>query len=78
MRNSNSRSATCSIRAGFLIVLIVLASTVTGCRWTSTGQNTVGVRMCHPQRYSEALQQFQQALPSEPSNPDANYNPTFI
>lgn len=74
MRNSQSRPTTCPFRGGFLLGLMVLSSTVPGCRWTSTGQNTVGVRMFQQQRYSEALQQFQQALRSDPSNPDAYYN----
>lgn len=58
------------------VALLVLAICVagSGCRWTSTGQNTLGVRLFHQGRYSEALQQFQVALSSDPSNPDAYYN----
>ena len=74
MRNSHARFTACPFGAGFLIVLMVLASTLTGCRWTSTGQNTVGVGMFQQQRYSEALQQFQPALRSDPSNPATYYN----
>jgi Tfp pilus assembly protein PilF len=53
--------------------LAALFST-TGCRWTSTGQNALGVSLYQQGRYSEALQQFQVALSSDPTNPDAYYN----
>lgn len=45
-----------------------------GCRWSSIGQNTVGVRLYEQGRYSEALQQFQTAQRTDPSNPDGYYN----
>lgn len=54
--------------------LLPLCFACGGCRWTSTGQNTLGVRLYQQGRYSEALQQFQTALRSDPSNPDAYYN----
>lgn len=38
------------------------------------GQNTLGVRLYQQGRYAEALQQFQVAQSSDPSNPDAYYN----
>ena len=38
------------------------------------GQNTVEVRLYQQGRYAEALQQFQLAQASDPSNPDAYYN----
>lgn len=52
----------------------ILLCPSTGCRWTSTGQNTLGVRMFQQGSYPQALQQFQVALSSDPSNPDAYYN----
>jgi len=55
-----------------LLVVICLFSI--GCRWTSTGQNTVGVRLFQQGRYPEAMQQFRVALNSDPTNPDAYYN----
>lgn len=54
------------------VLAIVLANS--GCRWTSMGQNTLGVRLYQQGRYSEALQQFQTAQASDPSNPDTFYN----
>jgi len=56
----------------FGLVLCVLS--VSGCRVTSMGQNTLGVRLYQQGRYSEALQQFQTAQVSDPSNPDTYYN----
>ena len=55
----------------WLGVLILLAA---GCRVTSMGQNTLGVRLYQQGRYAEALQQFQTAQVSDPSNPDTYYN----
>lgn len=52
----------------------MMLSVVSGCRWASTGQNTLGVQLYQQGRYPEALQQFQTALSSDPSNPDAYYN----
>lgn len=59
-----------------LVAVIVMSSLVcsSGCRFTSIGQNTLGVRLYQQGRYSEALQQFQTAQTSDPSNPDAYYN----
>jgi Tfp pilus assembly protein PilF len=45
-----------------------------GCRWASSGQNTLGVRLYQQGRYAEALQQFQVAQRTDPQNPDAYYN----
>ena len=45
-----------------------------GCRWSSSGQNAVGVRLYQQGRYAEAMQQFQVAQRTDPSNPDAYYN----
>jgi Flp pilus assembly protein TadD len=58
--------------------LLLACTTVTlfsgGCRLSSMGQNSVGVRLYQQGRYAEALQQFQLAQASDPSNPDAYYN----
>jgi tetratricopeptide (TPR) repeat protein len=47
---------------------------LSGCRWSSSGQNTLGVQMFQQGRYAEALQQFDKAKQVDPSNPDAYYN----
>lgn len=64
----NGRLVNCWV----LLALIAIASS--GCRWTSMGQNTLGVRLYQQGRYTEALQQFQTAQKSDPSNPDTFYN----
>jgi tetratricopeptide (TPR) repeat protein len=56
------------------VCLTLLMVAACGCRVTSTGQNTLGVRLYQQGRYSEALQQFQTAQVSDPSNPDTYYN----
>lgn len=53
---------------------VIAAILLPGCRWTSTGQNTLGVRLYQEGRYAEALQQFQVAQNSDPTNPDTYYN----
>lgn len=49
-------------------------SVLGGCRWASSGQNTLGVSLYQQGRYTEALQQFQSAQTTDPHNPDAYYN----
>lgn len=56
----------------FCLMLCVISAS--GCRVTSMGQNTLGVRLYQQGRYAEALQQFQTAQVSDPSNPDSYYN----
>ncbi len=57
-----------------LLLLACLTAANAGCRVTSMGQNTLGVRLYQQGRYAEALQQFQTAQVSDPSNPDTYYN----
>ncbi len=56
------------------LACLVIIGGVSGCRVTSMGQNTLGVRLFQQGRYSEALQQFQTAQSSDPSNSDTYYN----
>ncbi len=73
LTNANRRP---SIQRGCLRVLLACVTIcgVSGCRVTSMGQNTLGVRLFQQGRYSEALQQFQTAQSSDPSNSDTYYN----
>lgn len=57
-----------------IMLALALASLASGCRWASSGQNSLGVRLYQEGRYAEALQQFQSAQTSDPSDPDAYYN----
>jgi tetratricopeptide (TPR) repeat protein len=46
----------------------------TGCTMLSDSQNQQGVRMYEQAYYQGALERFQQAIQTDPSNPDAYYN----
>lgn len=72
---SNAVTFTRSLNRAFALLLVVaFVASSAGCRVTSMGQNTLGVRLFQQGRYSEALQQFQTAQVSDPSNPDTYYN----
>lgn len=62
------------MRSAALVGLFIAVAFAGGCRWASSGQNTLGVRMYQQGRYPEALQQFQVAQATDPTNPDAYYN----
>ncbi|HUG71282.1 MAG TPA: tetratricopeptide repeat protein [Pirellulaceae bacterium] len=58
------------------LILTAVAITVssTGCRIVADGQNIEGVRLEQQGQHHAALQQFQQAIASNPTNADAFYN----
>lgn len=58
----------------WILLAIVGLTMSSGCRWASSGQNTMGVRLYQQGRYAEALQQFQVAQKTDPTNPDGYYN----
>lgn len=45
-----------------------------GCKWGSAGQNGLGYTLYQQGRYPEALQQFELARQTDPTNPDSYYN----
>jgi tetratricopeptide (TPR) repeat protein len=55
-----------------LAALAALASA--GCNTASNGQNLAGVRLHQQGQHQLALQRFQQAIASDPVNPDSYYN----
>lgn len=57
-----------------LITSLAVSLLLCGCGISSVGQNTLGVRLYQQGRYAEALQQFQMAQASSPTNPDSYYN----
>lgn len=59
---------------GILAITSLACLSFPGCRWTSLGQNTSGVQLFQQGRYPEALQQFEAAKQSDPTNPDSYYN----
>ncbi|QDS86458.1 tetratricopeptide repeat protein [Rosistilla ulvae] len=57
-----------------LLATALLALSLSGCQFAASGQNAQGVRLYDQGQYSAALQQFQQAISSDPKNPDSYYN----
>ncbi len=58
--------------AGVTLCFLTLAAT--GCKWNSVGQNGLGLQFYQQGRYAEALQQFELAKQSDPTNADTYYN----
>ncbi len=56
------------------LLIATLASLNCGCNTMSTGQNTHGVRLYQKGDYNGALNQFQQAMTTDPTNADSYYN----
>lgn len=65
-------------RSAAYLVLATLAGSVVcclgGCQWASSGQNAVGARLYQQGHYTSAMQEFQKAIASDPTNPDGYYN----
>jgi tetratricopeptide (TPR) repeat protein len=68
----------CLGRPGVLVhswaVLLLGLLTSAGCQWVSHSQNADGARMFQQAYYQGAQQRFQQAIQSDPNNPDGYYN----
>jgi tetratricopeptide (TPR) repeat protein len=60
--------------ARLLGLLLSLCAAATGCRWTAVGQNIEGSRLMSQGNYAGALQRFQQAVATDPTNADSYYN----
>jgi Tfp pilus assembly protein PilF len=56
------------------IVLAIALGLSAGCQYASHGQNAEGVRLYQQAYYEGAMQRFQQAVQSDPQNPDGYYN----
>ncbi|MEX0819767.1 MAG: tetratricopeptide repeat protein [Pirellulaceae bacterium] len=69
-------AANCFTTNSSRIVLTAAALTMaaTGCKMVADGQNIEGVRLEQQGQHHAALQQFQQAITSNPTNADAYYN----
>ena len=46
----------------------------TGCRWGASGKNALGTQLHQQGQYTAALEQFQQVVSDDPTNPDGYYN----
>jgi FimV-like protein len=61
-------------RVCFLALCGFTALASCGCNTASNGQNLAGVRLHQQGQHQLALQRFQQAIASDPVNPDSYYN----
>jgi len=59
-----------------LVLLLTLSPVVTsvGCRFGTSGKNALGAQLHQQGQYTAALQQFQQVVAQDPTNPDGYYN----
>ena len=57
-----------------ILAAVVMIMALTGCKMVADGQNIEGVRLEQQGQHQAALQQFQQAITSQPTNADAYYN----
>ena len=57
-----------------LLLGIPLILTSAGCHWTASSKNAAGAQLHQQGQYSAALQQFQQVVDQDPTNPDGYYN----
>ena len=62
-----------AFRSGAVAGLLLLAA-AGGCRWGGAAQNGLGLQLYQQGRYAEALQQFELARQTDPTNPDTYYN----
>lgn len=59
------------------VTLIVAALPVlvsSGCHWSASSKNALGAQLHQQGQYTAALQQFQQVVDQDPTNPDGYYN----
>jgi tetratricopeptide (TPR) repeat protein len=61
------------LRPTFIAAALVI-SAFSGCQFAAPSQNAEGVKMFQQAYYQGALQRFQQAIASDPHNPDGYYN----
>ena len=55
-------------------LVLLLTCPLVGCQMASMNQNSTGVQLFQQGRYNEALQYFEAAKQSSPTNPDSYYN----
>ncbi|QDV46981.1 photosystem I assembly protein Ycf3 [Stieleria neptunia] len=61
-------------RAAILLLALLPVLSSAGCSWTASGKNVLGAQLHQQGQYTAALQQFQQVVAEDPSNPDGYYN----
>ncbi|QEG02504.1 photosystem I assembly protein Ycf3 [Stieleria maiorica] len=61
-------------RAAILLLAAAPLLVSAGCSWTASGKNVLGAQLHQQGQYTAALQQFQQVVAEDPTNPDGYYN----
>lgn len=61
-------------RVAILLVAILPLVGSVGCTWTASGKNALGTQLHQQGQYTAAMQQFQQVVAEDPTNPDGYYN----
>lgn len=56
------------------LLLISMTALTGGCKWASNGQNAQGRQMYEQGQYTAAMHQFQEAISTDPTDPDGYYN----
>ncbi|MEM1226878.1 MAG: tetratricopeptide repeat protein [Planctomycetota bacterium] len=62
---------------GLLVVSLIagmLVVTLSGCQWAAGSQNSQGAALFNQGQFTGAMEQFQKAIASDPTNPDGYYN----
>ena len=72
--SSNPSGQPILLRKMILTVAIATLLSSAGCRWTASGKNALGAQLHQQGQYTAALQQFQQVVATDPTNPDGYYN----
>ena len=70
----SSRHLSLILRAAALLLATLPLLSSAGCRWSASGKNATGAQLHQQGQYTAALQQFQQVVAEDPSNPDGYYN----
>ncbi|WP_237607523.1 tetratricopeptide repeat protein [Roseimaritima sediminicola] len=56
------------------ILVLPLAGLLSGCQWASNGQNAQGTQLYEQGQYTAAMQHFQKAIETTPTDADGYYN----
>ena len=67
-----NQSSPWTLAVGVLITLTAVSQT--GCQFAASGQNAQGARYFETGQYTAAMQEFQKAIASDPTNSDGYYN----
>ncbi len=73
-RSRRERGFSLIWRLTLMLVAISPVLSSAGCHWGASGKNALGAQLHQQGQYTAALQQFQQVVTEDPTNPDGYYN----